>query len=307
MYEKNVMIQLGAKHQSLQSFTPKFAAATDFILSFNRYHTIGFWELNTATKMVNWSKETFQIHGLDRDEGVIPLANAVSFYVGEDMQAVNDIIKKAIISKQGFHFKQRIRRTDGEIRVVESIGDMKTVGPDNELILFGTVRDVTNEVRNDNIRTGQKDLIERLIKSLPIPALITNRKLEYISVNERFLIDFNLSKVEIAPGFSHHDMFPAMPERWKEMMRLALSGQPMAREKDMITRPNGVKYLLDWVYQPWTGQSGEIGGLVILMKVHRMFPPIRQEQATSYRMQNAALGQNSALANLKRLCHTVTA
>lgn len=279
MYENNLMIQLGHDQQSPPSFHPKFAAAADLISGFNRYHHIGFWELNSVDKTVNWSRETFAIHGLDRDEGMIPYAQALQFYVKEDLPAVNEIIKKAILSRQGFHFKQRIRRADGEIRVVEAIGDTKESGPNKDVILFGTIRDVTSQTRHENMRIGQKDLIERLIRSIPIPAVITNTKLQYISINDRFSTEFNIAKGELPPLFSHFDMFPAMPERWRVMINLGLSGQQVGRERDTIERPNGIKYLLDWVLQPWTTQSGETGGLVILMKVHRMFPPKEPERA----------------------------
>ncbi len=279
MYDDNVLTKVGHDGNIPTPFEPAFISANELIASFNRYHRIGFWEFNSSKKTVHWSKETFAIHGIDSNEDYIPVAKALSFYIEEDRAKVEQIIHTAIVAQQGFHFKLRIKRADGEIRMVETIGDFKKAEAGEDVVLYGTFRDITSQTQFENSRVGQKDLISRMIKSVPIPAFITDQKLRYILVNERFQMEFNAKDNEFQPSMSHLNAFPDMPTNWKQGLKMALSGKPVGQSRDVFQRAGGEKYLLDWVLQPWTAQTGQVGGVVMLLKIHKFFPRVAEAAA----------------------------
>ena len=272
MYDTNLLVKLGHDGRAPAPFEPHFTTAADLVASFNRYHQVGFWELDVSKKTVHWSREAFAIHGIDSNEGFVTLQKALSFYVPEDVKKVEDILRKSIAVKQGFQFKLRIKRTDNKTCVVEAIGDVKTKPEDGSVIIYGSFRDITSQTGFENSRIGQKDLILRMLKSAPIPAMMTDEKLRYIYVNDRFNIEFNLTEEQTSPRTSHEATFPDMPQVWRQALALALSGKPMALTRDVFQRAGGEKYLLDWVLQPWVAQTGQVGGVVMLLKIHKFFP-----------------------------------
>jgi PAS domain-containing protein len=272
MYESNLVVKLGHNEKPAAPVQPQFTTPGELLANFNRYHRIGFWEFDVTSKDVFGSKEAFAIHGIDSAEGFISREKALSFYVKEDVAKVEDILRKSIAVKQGFQFKLRITRSDNQTRVVEAIGDIKHHPDTGNIIVYGSFRDITSQTGFENSRVGQQDLIARMLKTLPIPAMITDQKLRYIFVNQRFSTEFNLTEEQMQPLALHADAFPDMPPAWLHAFSAALSGKQMALTHDVYQRATGEKYLLDWVMQPWVSQTGEIGGVVMFAKIHKFFP-----------------------------------
>lgn len=272
MYEKNLVVNFGHETDRPVDYIPHLVAATDLIASYNRYHKIGLWEVDMDAQQLFWSPETYEIHGLPANSSDMDLKRALAFYVPEDRKTVTELIDKAVRAQTGFQFKLRIKRADGEVRMVEAIGDVKRSSETKKITLYGTIRDITSQTKFENARNGQKELIQKLLLCLPIPAIIVDRGMKYVSANDRFAMEFNFSKEEVHKGADHFKLFPETPLRWKELMKLSLTGKPIVREREMYERANGSKILMDLVLLPWRTQGGEVGGLVMLFKVHRIFP-----------------------------------
>ncbi len=64
-------------------------------------------------------------------------------------------------------------------------------------------------------------------------------------------------------GKSHYELFPDIPERWKQAHSRALAGESLRAEKDGFTRRCGSLQWLRWQVQPWRGADGEIGGVIV--------------------------------------------
>ena len=63
-------------------------------------------------------------------------------------------------------------------------------------------------------------------------------------------------------GRSHYEIFPDMPERWKEIHRRALVGETLRAEEDRWDREDGTTWLR-WEIRPWQNQDGAPGGILI--------------------------------------------
>lgn len=64
-------------------------------------------------------------------------------------------------------------------------------------------------------------------------------------------------------GVSHYDVFPEIPERWKEAHRRGLAGEVVREERDSFIRVDGTRQWLRWEIRPWYEASGKIGGIAI--------------------------------------------
>ncbi|WP_084421443.1 PAS domain S-box protein [Henriciella litoralis] len=117
---------------------------------------VGHWTLDTKTNSVFWSPEVFTIHGVDPEEFDPNYNVAVGFYAPEDQKRIDALVAEGIATGQGWEFEATlIRKSDGEHRIVHSMGECQT-GPDGTVdLVFGVFRDITDE------RRLQRDLRRR--------------------------------------------------------------------------------------------------------------------------------------------------
>ncbi|MBX7489549.1 diguanylate cyclase [Qipengyuania sp. GH25] len=109
---------------------------------------LGHWWLDVDTQTIRWSRGVFTIFGLE--EGIPPpLEAAIDAYHPDDRHVVTDHIEKAIEDRQGFEFRARIIRPDGQVRYVRSRGELDHQSDRDRVGLFGIVQDVTQQVTHE--------------------------------------------------------------------------------------------------------------------------------------------------------------
>jgi hypothetical protein len=74
--------------------------------------------------------------------------------------------------------------------------------------------------------------------------------MRYIAVSKRFLVDYDLGDREIA-GLTHYEVFPEIPERWKEIHRRCLAGAVEKAGEAPFLRANGKMDWVRWEIHPW--------------------------------------------------------
>ena len=91
-------------------------------------------------------------------------------------------------------------------------------------------------------------------------------EMRYLQVSDRFLTDYAREGQDLI-GKSHYEVFPDIPERWKEVHRRILAGAVERCEEDPYITPDGSTGWLQWESLPWRQASGEIGGLILFTQV----------------------------------------
>ncbi|WP_348763720.1 sensor domain-containing diguanylate cyclase [Hyphomonas atlantica] len=109
---------------------------------------IGHWWLDVDTQTIRWSRGVFTIFGLTEGSPP-PLAAAIDAYHPDDRYIVTHHIEKAIKDRQGFEFRARIIRPDGQVRHVRSRGELDHHSDRDRMGLFGIVQDVTQQVTHE--------------------------------------------------------------------------------------------------------------------------------------------------------------
>jgi PAS domain S-box-containing protein len=80
-------------------------------------------------------------------------------------------------------------------------------------------------------------------------------------VSDRWCADFGLGNTEILAR-SHYEVFPDLPDRWKQLLRRALDGETLRAEEDRWDREGGTTWLR-WEIRPWQSPDGLPGGIII--------------------------------------------
>jgi len=109
-------------------------------------------------------------------------------------------------------------------------------------------------------------LLRLFIKHTPAAIAMLDTDMRYLQVSDRFLTDYDLEGQDLI-GKSHYEVFPDLPDRWKQAHRRILAGAVERCEEDPYIASDGSTGWLQWESLPWRKGNGEIGGLILFTQV----------------------------------------
>jgi GAF domain-containing protein len=124
-----------------------------FLAQGERIGHTGSWGWHVATGLVYWSKEHFRIFDYD-PETTKPSSSLVMERIHpEDRFSFEEILNRAVRDKSDFEYDYRIVLPDRSIKFLRSVGQA-LANPSGELEFIGTVIDITDLKRAEEIRAG---------------------------------------------------------------------------------------------------------------------------------------------------------
>jgi PAS domain S-box-containing protein len=193
----------------------------------------------------------------------------------EDLQRCLDTFTQSFDRREEFRMEYRLRRYDGEYRWVLDHG-VPRFDQDGSFVGFiGIGVDVTDRKETEQAlqqanrilgeRTAalqtREELLKTFVTHVPAAVAMLDRDMRYLQVSDRFCADNSLDSSEML-GRSHYEVFPDLPERWKETHRRGLAGETLGAEEDRWDREDGTTWLR-WDIRPWQNLDGVQGGILI--------------------------------------------
>jgi PAS domain S-box-containing protein len=160
--------------------------------------------------------------------------------------------------------EHRIVALDGQVVQVESTG--VPVQYRGETQLFGIFRDITERKKSEKKLQEWRQLMDYIIRHDPNAIAVYDENLRYIFVSERYLDDYKVKDRNII-GKHHYEVFPEMPERWKQVHQRVLAGAVERSEEDRFERLDGSVDYNRWECRPWYRLDGSIGGMITYTEV----------------------------------------
>ena len=111
-----------------------------------------------------------------------------------------------------------------------------------------------------------EEILQYIVRHDPNAIAIYDCNLHYIAVSERYLLDYNVKEEDII-GKHHYEVFPEMPQHWKEVHQRCLAGVIERNEDDSFERPDGSITYNRWECRPWRRINGQIGGIITYTEV----------------------------------------
>jgi PAS domain S-box-containing protein len=119
----------------------------------------------------------------------------------------------------------------------------------------------TLEAQGSYLRS-QEELLRVFVKNVPAAVAMLDRDMRYLQVSDRWCTDYLPGREQIL-GRSHYEIFPDMPERWKEVHHRALQGETLRSDEDRWEGQDGPHWAR-WEVRPWKTAEGVAGGILIL-------------------------------------------
>jgi PAS domain S-box-containing protein len=108
---------------------------------------VGYWVWDLQTNRLIWSDENYRIFGLAPEEGPIDLGKVREMIHPDDRETVFRNAEQAVSSGVRADCEHRLFRPNGEMRVVQSLGDLKKDSSGKPYQMFGTTQDITERER----------------------------------------------------------------------------------------------------------------------------------------------------------------
>jgi PAS domain S-box-containing protein len=148
-----------------------------------------------------------------------------------------------------------VNRVDRVVCILRDITDRKRV----EEALLEMNR--TLEAQSSLLQS-REDLLKTFVKNVPVGVAMLDGDMHYLQASDRWCADYSVDSSQIL-GRSHYELFPHLPQRWKEVHRRALEGEILRADEDRWDREGGPMWIR-WEVRPWKTAEGSVGGILIL-------------------------------------------
>ena len=223
---------------------------------------IGSFERDVRTGRVTWSEGLESLYGLP--PGSVH-GQTTAFFNDlihpDDRERTAHLIQQALKTGQPTEGEWRAIWPDGSVHWIVSRWQVLMDDSGEPSRVVGVNMDVTERKIAEQALHAREELLKIFVKNVPAAVVMLDRDMRYLQVSDRWCTDYLASRTEVL-GHSHHELFPDMPERWKEVYRRALAGETLRADEDHWDAQDGPHWAR-WEVRPWKTAEGTVGGILI--------------------------------------------
>ncbi|NTW01674.1 MAG: PAS domain-containing protein [Oscillochloris sp.] len=184
----------------------------------------------------------------------------------DDRERVRSSWQAMRMSDENFVTELRLRCYDGNYHWFDTRATRLRDATGRTVKWFGSNTDITEQKRISAELERSERTLKLFVEHAPAAIAMFDRDMRYIAVSRRYLFDYRISDPDII-GRSHYEIFPDIPERWKEIHRRCLAGTIEKADDDPFPRADNTLDWIRWEIHPWYEDTQSIGGLLLFSEV----------------------------------------
>ncbi|WP_413160191.1 PAS domain S-box protein [Capilliphycus salinus ALCB114379] len=223
---------------------------TQNLLESQRIAHIGNWNFDVITKQITWSEEMFRIFGLDPADGEPTLEELIEMIHPEDQDHHQQMLNRSLTGGEYFEVEYRLIRPDGELRYLNTQGEVIQNQEGEVIRLFGVAIDVTEQKLAEEALCASEARYRALVEQMPA-AVYT------ITVGEASMPLYISPRIEQMLGYTA-DEWMSNPQLWSQrlhpedreqmsnrLLNLPTHDHPFSYEYRLLTRNQDVLWVQD--------------------------------------------------------------
>lgn len=229
---------------------------------------VAVWEYSFLENSMSRSTNHDRLYGLEWQThwDIQTFLNATH---PEDREYSNAAIQNSVApgGAPNYTFDFRVVYPDQSIHWLNVIGQVVERDTNGQGVLVrGCLFDITKRKHAEEALQRNEQVLRLFVEYTPASIAMFDREMKYIVHSRRYLHDYELDE-QFLTGRSHYDVFPEIPERWKEIHRRCLAGAVEKADQDPFPRADGSLDYVHWEIRPWYESNGEIGGIILFSEV----------------------------------------
>jgi PAS domain S-box-containing protein len=193
-----------------------------------RVGAMGSYDWHIASDTNSWSDELYRIYGTEPQSFNASYEKFIEFIHPDDREKVQAVHQQAFQSREPYHMEERIVRPDGEVRILDSTGEVSVGADGNPERMYGICRDITEQRRAEEDARRHVERYESLVEASPDALLVVDRTGVIVQVNRRTEDMLGYAPDELI-GQKIEALIPQRLANAHRMHRAAYMGGPVAR------------------------------------------------------------------------------
>ncbi|MCD4681619.1 MAG: PAS domain S-box protein [Bacteroidales bacterium] len=253
----------------VRDITERKIAEQELKKSENKHRTLiettseGFWLIDLDKKTIDVNQSLCDMLGYFKDEmiGKTPME-----FVDEENSKLFKEQTSKITETTHRTYETLLKKKNGE--KIPTIFSATTLFDKNgnHNGSFAFVTNITKRKQAEEALTHSHNLMSYIIEHSRSAVAVHDREMKYIYVSQHYLDEYNVKEKDVI-GKHHYDVFPYLPQKWRDVHQKALAGEISSAEDDPYEREDGT---VDWTRcecRPWYEADGSIGGLIVYTEV----------------------------------------
>ncbi|WP_293146890.1 MULTISPECIES: PAS domain S-box protein [unclassified Microcoleus] len=108
-----------------------------------------------------------------------------------------------------------------------------------------------------------QEKLQLFIKYAPASIVMFDRSMCYLAASQRWVDEFQMDDLGSIIGRSHYELFPNIPDEWKQFHQRGLAGFIEKCDEDRFVHSDGSQQWLRWEIHPWYRSNGDVGGIIL--------------------------------------------